>query len=64
MKAALLGLVLLGTVVATAGATYVVTKANLSVSVSCPPAAAAVVPQSRPFPPLGDVPPTTGGKKW
>jgi hypothetical protein len=64
LKASVAAAVLAGAVTATAGITYVVTKASMNVSVSCPAPIAAAPPASRPFPPRGDVPPTTGGKQW
>jgi hypothetical protein len=64
MKASVAAAVLAGAVTATTGITYVATKASMNVSVSCPAPIAAAPPASRPFPPRGDVPPTTGGKQW
>ena len=61
--------ILAGTAAASAGAAYLVTKATVqaSVTMSCPassaPSASPPV-QSRSFPPLGNVPPTSGGKQW
>lgn len=64
IKASVATAILAAAVVGTAGVTYVATKASMNVAVSCPTPAAAVPPASRPFPPRGDVPPTSGGKQW
>jgi hypothetical protein len=60
--------VLVGTAVASAGAGYLV-KATLEANVvlHCPNVPAASdsgSAQPRTFPPLGNVPSTTGGKQW
>lgn len=64
LKASVAAAILVGAVAGTAGITYVATKASMDVSVSCPAPVASTPPTSRPFPPRGDVAPTTGGKQW
>ena len=64
LKASAAAAILVGVMAGAAGVTYVATKASMNVSVSCPAPVAAAPPASRPFPPRGDVPPTTGGKQW
>ena len=58
-----------GALAASAGATYLVTKVTMQadLKVSCPAAStqSAVAPvRARSFPPLGNLPSTTGGKQW
>jgi hypothetical protein len=64
LRASVAAAIITGAVAGSAGITYVATKASMNVTVSCPAPAAAAPPASRPFPPRGDVPPTTGGKQW
>lgn len=69
LKTSVAAAILVGTATLSAGATYLATKATIqaNVALSCPAAPAPTVAppaQSRPFPPLGNVRPTTGGKQW
>jgi len=69
LKTSVAAAILAGTAAVSAGAGYVVSRATMTaqVVVSCPqpaPAAAPVAPQPKPFPPLGNLPPTTGGQKF
>ena len=69
LKTSLAAAILVGTATLSAGAAYLVTRAKMqaNVTVSCPapPASAAAPPaQPRAFPPLGNLPSTTGGKQW
>jgi hypothetical protein len=64
LRASVAAAILAGAVAGTAGITYVATKASINVSLSCPAPAAAAPPASRPFPPRGEIPSTTGGKQW
>lgn len=69
LKTPVAAAILVGTAAASAGAAYLVTKATMqaNIALSCPgassPTASAPV-QTRHFPPLGNVPSTTGGKQW
>jgi hypothetical protein len=64
LRASVAAAILAGAVAGTAGITYVVTKASVNVSLSCPAPATTAPPASRPFQPRGEIPPTTGGKQW
>jgi hypothetical protein len=64
LKATAAAAILVGAIAGTAGVTYIATKASMNVSVSCQAPVAAAPTTSRPFPPRGEVPPTTGGKQW
>jgi hypothetical protein len=65
LKTSVAAAILVGTATVSAGASYFVTKATMhtNVTVNCP-APAAPSTQSQAFPPLGNLPSTTGGKKW
>jgi hypothetical protein len=68
LKTSVAAAILVGTAALSAGAAYLVTKSTMqaSVAVSCPAPLASTAPsaQSRAFPPLGNLPSTTGGKQW
>jgi len=69
LKTSAAAAILVGTAALSAGAAYLATKltmqANVTVSCPAPPASPVAPPaQSRAFPPLGNVPATTGGKQW
>jgi hypothetical protein len=64
LKASVVAAVLAGAVTATAGITYVVTKASMNVSVSCPAPPVAASPAARPDLPLGQLPPLQQGQKF
>jgi hypothetical protein len=61
LKTSVAAAILVGSIAATAGATYVVTRA--SVTVSCP-SSPATPPQSRPDLPTGQLPPLHQGQKF
>jgi hypothetical protein len=65
LKTSIAAAILAGTVTISAGASYLVTKATMkaNVTANCP-ATAPTPAQPRAFPPLGNVPSTTGGKQW
>ena len=68
LKTSVAAAILLGTAAASAGAGYLV-KATMQANVvlhcpKLPAASASGSAQPRPFPPLGTVPSTTGGKQW
>ena len=69
LKVSVVAAVLASIAVMSAGAGYAISRANLTaqVTTTCPQpttADAHAAPQSRAFPPLGDLPPTTGGQKF
>jgi len=69
LKTSVATAILVGIAALSADAAYLATKATMqaNVTVSCPaPPARPVAPpaQSRAFPPLGNVPSSTGGKQW
>lgn len=66
LKASVAALVLAGTAAASAGAGYAVSRATMTaqVAVTCPAPVGVSVPQQKPFPPQGVLPPTTGGQKF
>ena len=64
LKASVAAAVLAGAVTATAGITYIATKASMNVSVSCPAPIAAAPPAARPDLPLGQLPPLQQGQKF
>lgn len=69
MKASVAASILAITAAVSAGAGFVGSRAMMTaqVEVNCPQpsvATAPVAPQSKPFPPLGNLPATTGGQKF
>jgi hypothetical protein len=64
LKMSVASAVLVGAIAATAGATYVATKANMHVSVSCPPTAASEPAPTRPSLPQGAPVPLNQGKTY
>jgi hypothetical protein len=69
LKTSVAAAILLSTAAASAGAGYLVTKATMQANVAlrCPNVPAASTSgsaQPQPFPPLGNVPSTSGGKQW
>lgn len=66
LKTSVAAAILVGTAAISAGASYMVTKAtmNAKVTVNCPTPPITPPVQSHAFPPLGNLPSTTGGKKW
>jgi hypothetical protein len=69
LKMSVAAAVLVATAAASAGTAYLVTKATMrtNIALSCPTtprASTSISPQARPFPPLGNLPSTTGGQKW
>jgi hypothetical protein len=69
LKASVATAILVGTAAASAGAGYLVTNVTMraNVTLACPGASSPSVSTPTPahsFPPLGNVPSTTGGKQW
>jgi hypothetical protein len=68
LKASVAAAVLAGTALVSAGAGYAISRTTMTaqVAVSCPAPAvtAAPAPPTRSFPPLGNLPATTGGQKF
>lgn len=66
LKASVAVAALIGTAIVSAGAGYFVSRVTMTtqVAVSCPQPASSNAPQSKSFPPLGTLPPTTGGKQF
>jgi len=64
LKASVAAAVLAAAVTATAGITYVATKASMNVSVSCPAPPVAASQAARPDLPLGQLPPLQQGQKF
>jgi hypothetical protein len=64
LKASVAAIILAGAVGATAGVTYVATKANMQVSLSCPPPAASEPSSVRPSLPQGAPVPLNQGKTY
>lgn len=64
LKASVAAAILAGAIAATAGITYVATKANMQVSVSCPPAAASAPSPVKPPLPQGAPVPLNQGKTY
>ena len=64
LKASVAATILAGTIAATAGVTYVTTKANTQVSVSCPRTAASEPVPARPALPQGAPVPLNQGKTY
>ena len=69
LKASAAAAVLTGTAVVSAAAGYAISRATLTaqVTITCPQTTTAdahAAPQSRAFPPLGNLLPTTGGQKF
>jgi hypothetical protein len=64
LKASVAAAILTRTVAATAGITYVATKASVTVSFSCPTPAVSASPGTRPDLPLGQLPPAQQGQKF
>jgi hypothetical protein len=64
LKASVAATILAGAIGATAGVTYVATKANMQVSLSCPPAAASEPAPMRPSLPQGAPVPLNQGKTY
>ena len=69
LKTSVAAAIFVGTATVSAGASYLVTKATMhaNVTVNCPAPSeprAAPATQAHAFPPLGNLPSTTGGKKW
>jgi hypothetical protein len=69
IKASVAAAIIAGTAAASAGTAYLVTRASLraDITASClttPTQSTRLPAQTRSFPPLGNVPSTTGGKQW
>ena len=69
LKASVAAAVLAGTALLSAGAGYAISRATLTeqVAVTCPQtpsAAVPAVPRPNAFPPLGNLPSTTGGQNF
>lgn len=64
LKASVATAILAGAVAATAGVTYIATKANTQVSVSCPPTAASAPFPVKPPLPQGAPVPLNQGKTY
>lgn len=70
LKTSVAATVLAGTALAFAGVGYVASQVTMTATaaVSCPAAQSATISpspqQSKAFPPLGNIPPTTGGQKF
>lgn len=64
LKASVAAAILVGTIAATAGVTYVATKANMQVSVSCPPTATPAPSVVKPPLPQGAPVPLNQGKTY
>jgi len=64
LKASVAAAILAGTIAATAGVTYVATKANMQVSVSCPPTTTSAPAFVKPPLPQGAPVPLNQGKTY
>ncbi len=64
LKASVASAILAGTIAATAGVTYLATKASMRVSVNCPPIAASAPSPARPGLPQGAPVPLNQGKTY
>lgn len=64
LKVSVAGAILVGAIAATAGVTYVATRANMQVSVRCPPIAASAAAPVRPPLPQGAPVPLNQGKTY
>lgn len=64
LKVSVAAAVLAGAIAATAGVTYIATKASMQVSVSCPPTAASAPSPARPALPQGAPVPLNQGKTY
>lgn len=64
LKASVAAAILAGAITATAGATYVATKASMQVSVRCPPAVVSASPVPKTALPQGAPVPLNQGKTY